>query len=474
MGATSPNATEECSDKRERNTALLYLTEAKVKQGGKPIREIGIWGQLSTAERERAVTRGLDRIFDPALRASITELIEEVRSSGDEAIARALMRFDGCDVPPDRLRVSDAEFEAAMDWVPPDLLAAIRDSISHLRAFNEQLTSHGDWSFESEPGLTVGEKVSPIASAGLFVPSGKASYPSVMLQLGAPAVVAGVPEIAVAVPPVPGSGGEVDKAVLVAAAELGIRQVFRANGPAGIAALAFGTESIPRVRKIVGPGSPAVACAQVEVQRFGTVTTMLLGPSESLIIADSSANPVLLAADLLNEAEHGPDSSSVLVTDSPQLLAAAQAEVARQLADLPEPHRSYAASSLGTNGGAILVRDLAEAAEVANSYAPEHMQIAVTDPEWLLGLLVDAGEILVGQYTTISAANFIIGCPASLPTSGFAKVSGGITAEAFRKKTAVARADRQALARMSESICTFTTHEGFPAHERAVRIRVGS
>jgi histidinol dehydrogenase len=437
-----------------------------------PIRVIGHWGKLSAAEREHALSRGLDKIFDPGLRTSITALVEDVRQRGDAALVDALAKFDGCEVPAGRLRVSDAEFEQAQATVQPGLLDAIRDGIDHVRRFNEQITSRGDWSFSSEPGLTVGEKVTPIASAGLFVPSGKGSYPSVLVQLGTPAVVADVPEIAVVVPPVPGSPGDVDQAVLVVAAELGIREVFRCNGPAGVAALAFGTESVPRVRKIVGPGSPAVACAQVEVQRYGTVTNMLLGPSESLIIADDSADPRLLAADLLNEAEHGPDSSSVLVTDSEPLLAQAQRHVAEQLSALPEPRQGYAATSLGVNGGAILVRDMTEAAEVADAYAPEHMQIAVRDEDSLLARLHNAGEILVGQYTTISAANFIIGCPASLPTSGFARVSSGITADAFRKRTAVARADQRALTRMSESIIAFTGHEGFPAHEAAVRIRV--
>jgi histidinol dehydrogenase len=374
-------------------------------------------------------------------------------------------------VGPEGLRVSDAEFAEAARSISPSLLAAIRDGIDHVRRFNEQLVARGDWSFESEPGLTVGEKVTPIASAGLFVPSGKGSYPSVLVQLGTPAVVAGVPRIAVVVPPVPGSDGVVDPAVLVVARELGIGDVFRANGPAGVAALAFGTETVPKVRKVVGPGSPAVACAQVEAQRYGTVTTMVLGPSESLVIADDSADPRLLAADLLNEAEHGPDSSSLLVTDSEQLVAAAQSEVERQLALLPEPRRSYAAAALGTNGGLFLVDDMAQAAEVANAYAPEHMQITVRDEAAMLALLTDAGEILVGQWTPVSAANFLIGCPASLPTSGFAKVSSGVTAETFRKRTAVARADERSLARMRESITAFTQHEGFPAHEAAVTIR---
>jgi histidinol dehydrogenase len=447
------------------------MTKENTMTNPAPIRVIGQWDKLGEDEQARAVSRGLDKIFDPGLRSSIAALVEDVRDRGDAALVDALAKFDGCEVDTTRLRVTDEEIEQALAGVDPRLLAAIRDGIDHVRRFNEQITARGDWSFESEPGLTVGEKVTPITSAGLFVPSGKGSYPSVRVQLGTPAVVAGVPEIAVVVPPVPGSAGEVDPAVLVVAAELGIREVFRANGPAGVAALAFGTESVPRVRKIVGPGSPAVTCAQVEVQRHGTVTTMLMGPSESLIIADDSADPVLLAADLLNEAEHGPDSSSLLVTDSQPLLEAAQGEVARQLALLPEPRRDYAAIALGTNGGAFLVRDMAEAAEVANAYAPEHMQIAVRDPDGLLALLHNAGEILIGQQTTISAANFIIGCPAALPTSGFAQVTGGITADAFRKRTAVARADSRALRRMSDSIVSFTSHEGFPAHEAAVRIR---
>ena len=245
-----------------------------------PVRIIGHWGQMDDAARSDATRRGLDKIFDPALRQGICELIEDVRQHGDEAVARALKKFDGCDVAPGGLRVTEEESQRARRQISPELLAAIRDGIDHVRRFNEQVVARGDWDFESEPGLTVGEKVTPIVSAGLFVPSGKGSYPSVLVQLGTPAVVAGVPTIAVVVPPVPGSPGDVDPAVLVVADELGLTDVFRVNGPAGVAALAFGTETIPKVRKVVGPGSPAVTCAQVEVQRYGTVTTMLLGPSE--------------------------------------------------------------------------------------------------------------------------------------------------------------------------------------------------
>jgi histidinol dehydrogenase len=437
-----------------------------------PIRLIGTWGEMSAEARVAAVSRGLDKIFDPELRRGIAELVEDVRTRGDAAVIDALAKYDGVVVAPDGLRVTEAEFAAARAGVSPGLHSAIRDGIDHLRRFNEEICKTGTWTIESEPGLTVGEKVSAIESAGLFVPSGKASYPSVLMQLGVPATVAGVPMIAVVVPPVPGSDGEVDPAVLVVAAELGLTNVFRANGPAGVAALAFGTESFPKVRKVVGPGSPAVTAAQIEIQRWGTVTTMLLGPTESLILADDSADPWLLAADLINEAEHGDDSSSVLVTDSPKLLAAAQKTVAEQLRNLPEPRRTYAKASLGINGGAFLVRDMLEGVDVANAYAPEHMQIAVRDEDAALAGMRHAGEILLGQWTPMSAANFIIGCPASLPTSGFAAVSGGITADAFRKRTAVARADQRAINRMTDSILALSAHEGFPAHGFAASVRL--
>ena len=329
----------------------------------KPILERGAWHELDAAARDDLTTRGINNIFDPKLRESVLTIIEDVRENGDAALVRALAKFDKVEIAPENIKVSAEEFAAARAAIKPELLTAIRDSIAHVRRFNEKLMEHGNWMFETAPGVFVGEKATPIESAGLFVPSGKGSYPSVLIQLATPAVVAGVKKIAVVVPPVAGEGGRVDDAVLVVASELGITDVFRVNGPAGIAALAFGTESIPKVRKVCGPGSPPVASAQIEVQRFGTCAVMLLGPSESLILADDSADVVFLAADLLNEAEHGPDSSSVFVTDSQDLLDAVQAEVARQVEDLPEPRRSYALSSLGVNGGAVLVRDMVEGAE---------------------------------------------------------------------------------------------------------------
>ncbi len=375
-----------------------------------------------------------------------------------------------------RINSASAPAELETAAVSEAVDEAIDDAIEHLGRFNRaQMDRGGSWQIESEPGLTVGERVSPISSVGLFTPSGKASYPSVAYQLAVPAVVAGVPSISLVVPPVPGSAGAVDPAVLVVCRKLGIDDVFRVNGPAGIAALGFGTESIPRVHKIVGPGSPAVTLAQVEMQRHGTATMMLLGPTESVVIADGSADPVRLAADLLIEAEHGTDTSVVLITTSDTIADAVDVELDRQLVQLPEVRATAARAALGPNGGCVMVTDLEEAATVANEYAPEHLQVAVADHavDRLVESIVNAGEILIGQDTPFSAANFVIGCPASLPTSGFAHVSSGITADAFLKRTAVAHADARALERMTPSVLALADHEGFPAHGNALRIRRG-
>ena len=432
------------------------------------------WSAMSPDQRDTLCRRGLDDIFDPTLRASIGSLMEDVRTRGDAAVCDALARFDGITLTPDRLRVSAEEIASAT--IDPAVEAAIVDAISHLRAFNDELMERAsDWQIEIENGLVAGEKISPIASVGLFVPSGKASYPSVAYQLGVPAMVAGVPNVVLVVPPVPGGNGEVDPAVLVVCRLLGITNVFRINGPAGIAALGFGTESIPRVRKVVGPGSPAVTIAQVEMQRHGLATMMLLGPTESLVLTDHTADPVRLAADLLIEAEHGTDSTVVLVTPSAELVDLVDEELEHQLADLPQVRAEAARASLGVNGGAVVTDNMNDAVDVANMFAAEHLQVIV-DPrheEAVVDALVNAGEILIGQNTPFSAANFVIGCPASLPTSGFAHVSSGITVEAFLKRTAVARANEAALRRMSGSITALADHEGFPAHGNAIRRRFG-
>ena len=430
------------------------------------------WATMGEAERKLLTERSLAGVLPQSLRTEIMSLLEDVRVRGDDAVCDATRRFDGVSLRPEQLRIGADEIMAAR--VGDDVQAALVDAIDHVRRFNEAVRARlTDWSMEIAPGAHVGEKLTPITSVGLFVPGGKASYPSVAYQLGVPAVVAGVPRIAVLVPPLPDGSGRVDPAVLVVCRLLGIHEVYRANGPAGIAALGFGTRTIAAVRKIVGPGSPAVTAAQVEMQRHGVATMMVLGQTESMMIADHSTDPRRAALDLLIEAEHGEDSTVVLVAVERNIVDAIDTELDQLLANMPTTRAAAARAALGVNGGAVLVATLAEACDVVNAFAPEHLQLAIKRPhaDDLVARINNAGEILVGQDTPFSAANFVLGCPASLPTSGFAAVSSGITVAAFMKTTAIASASEAALQRMSATITALADHEGFPAHGNALRQR---
>jgi histidinol dehydrogenase len=432
------------------------------------------WSSLAPAERARLLARSTAAIFDPALMASIEAIFSDVASRGDVAVLEATATFDGVQVPSAAgLRVPEVEIAAAHASLAPGLLAGIREAIANSRLFNEaQVGQTGrSWAAEVRPGFIVGEQFAPIPSVGLFVPTGKASYPSVLCQIGTPAVVAGVARIVVLVPPIPGGGGNVDPATLAVAHELGLTEVYRANGPAGIAALTFGTSTIPAVRKIVGPGSPAVTAAQVLAQRYGVATQMLCGPSESLIIADETADPWRLAIDLLNEAEHGADSAATLVTSSPAMVEAVELALAEQLPQLTAVRATAARAVLSDLGGAILVDTLDEAVALANEYAAEHVQLATADPEATLAGLRYAGEALLGQDTTIGASSYTLGIPATLPTGGYAQLNGGVTARTFMTSMSTARLSPEALAELAEPTLALADHEGFPAHAAAFRLR---
>ncbi len=307
---------------------------------------------LGEEEKGRLMRRSLDQIFDPDLWAAVRSLYEDVAAAGDGALCAALQRFDGIEARADDLRVSDAEIDGAGVALPAALRDALDAMIDALRTYNERVLRDADWREEIAPGVVVGERSRPIASAAIYVPCGKGSFPSVMAHLGVPAVVAGVARVVVLCPPLR-STGRVDPAYLYIAAQLGLREVWRVNGPSGIAAAALGSASIPRVRKIVGPGSPAVTVAQLLAGEHGVATNMLQGPSESLIIADDSADPVLLACDLLTEAEHGSDSAATLLTWSDALAAAVAEAVEPRLAALPQGPREHAAAALSDLGGIL-------------------------------------------------------------------------------------------------------------------------
>jgi histidinol dehydrogenase len=430
------------------------------------------WSELDDRSRlaliERAATSRA--MFAPQLREQIAGLVDDVEVRGDQAVVDALKNFDGVDVLPERLLLSADAIEQGASSVSPEVVSAIEVAIERSKEFNSSLLPASSWRRELKPGLVVGEKITPIESAGLFVPSGKGSFPSVLVQIGTPATVAGVERRLVIVPPDPATGAP-DPAVLEVARQLGITEVLCANGPAGVAAAALGTESIDPVLKIVGPGSPPVSAAMLECQRRGCVTQMVLGPSESAIVADSSADIDLLAADFLNEAEHGPDTSAFLILWDEALVEPLSERVMARLAQLPEQRAEWATTAITENGGVVIVSDAEEAAALVNSIAPEHAQLAVEDPEALLELITNAGEVLLGQGASFSLANYTVGVPASLPTGRFARVSSGITAETFLKRTSVAKVSPEANEALTDAALALAEHEDFPAHAAALRAR---
>lgn len=403
------------------------------------------------------------------LTESIQALLNDVDTRGDRALLDALERFDR--VTASDVRVGEEEFRRAEASISPELSEAIDLAIARISAFNAQIVERATWQTVTPLGARVGEVGRPIESVGLFVPSGKGSFPSVLIQIGVPAVTAGVANIQVAVPPMPDSGGAVDPATLVVASRLGIKDVYRVNGPSGIAALAFGTESVRRVRKIVGPGSVPVTLAQQLVQARGCGVVTGLGPTDSLVVADETADVHMLAADVINEAEHGSDSSAVLISTSRDLLERTAREIEQQVANLPEPRQTYARTSLSSNGGLVLADSWDQAMEIANDYAAEHIQIATAEPRKLLEELRFAGTALLGQWSTFASSNFVIGTPATLPTTGFAKQSSGVTAHTFLNCISFAEVEEAEFWTLSRAIKAFAQHEGFPAHEASVLVR---
>ncbi len=418
---------------------------------------------------QRMLRRSSAEVFDAGRQAHVRGIIEDVARRGDEAIVEYTQRYDGVALTPDRLRVDRDEVTRAYDAVDDGLRTALATSIERTRRYSEWLRPPGLALDEHEPGITTGIKWTPVESVGVYVPGGKGAFPSTFITIVTPAVVAGVEEIAVVLPP--RRDGSADPAVLVAADLLGVSHLFRCNGVAGIAGLALGTATLPRVRLLGGPGNPYVTAAQVAVQSLGVRLLAVLGPTESMILADDSADPDRLALDLLNEAEHGKDSAAILLTPSAALAEEVQDRLPRYLAQLPGWRRGFAEAALGDYGGAVIAPTMDDAIAFVNRYAPEHLQLATRDPFAMLGRIRNAGEILLGQDTPFSAGNYAIGVPAALPTGGFARVGSGVTVLSFLKATSVAHLDARGLAAVRPVIERLGRYEEFPAHVLAVTAR---
>jgi len=404
---------------------------------------------------------------DPSLIREIGDIVEDVRRRGDKAVLEATERWDSVKVP--SLLVSESEIEEAAESVPQDVVRALQEARNRLEAVNRLLLPAGTRLREIQPGISVGEKVCAIASAGLWVPCRKGPLASTMLMLSVPATVAGVKNIVAATPPL--EDGGVDPTTLLAARIGGATQVVRGNGVALVAALTFGTESVPRVDAIYGPGPPALQIAMGYAALYGLRTGPPMGPSEAMIIADDTSDPQESAADLLNECEHGPDSSCVLLTDSPRLAEAVASSLSSQILLLPEPRRTYVRRSLSERGMIVLVSSMEEAAALTNAYAPEHLQIALEGERArsLLESIENAGEILLGQTTAFSAANYALGITAVLPTGGSAKRFSGITVRDFLKSSTLGKVDPKALPDVWGIVSALGKAEGFPAHVEAMR-----
>ena len=429
------------------------------------------YATMTPEERRVMMDRSNADIFKRENLDAIRAIYDDVRRDGDAALARYLQRFHDVSIDAGQIRVSPAEIAEARRVVPRAVQAAVAASIDNVRRYNERLLQGGSWLEEISPGMLLGQKSTPIDRVGLYIPAGKGTFLSVLIYLGTPAVVAGVREIVVITPPVNSGDRAVDQGVLVVADQLGITEIYRANGPSGIAACALGTDTIRRVRMLAGPGSPPVQAAQMMAQQEGVHIAGLYGPSEGLILADDSADPTLVAADYLNEAEHGYDAAAILVTPSRALVDAVERAAQVQLAALPAQRRAYAESATTKYGGAVITRDLDKAIAFTNEYAPEHMQVATRDPLFVAERIENAGEILVGQNTPISAGNFSIGVPTTLPTGGFAHVNSGVTAHNFRKRSSIAYLDRAALTGLADTTLALAEYEGFPQHAAAIRLR---
>jgi histidinol dehydrogenase len=404
----------------------------------------------------------------PEQNAAVNEILNAVRTEGDAAVLRYTERFDRVKLEAGQLRVTEQEILAAYDRVERRFIEALRRAAANIRSFHEK-QKRTSWMDVQPDGTTLGQIIRPLRRVGLYVPGGKAAYPSSVLMNAIPAQVAGVPEIVMVTPASTGGQEGIDPYILVAAAEAGIREMYRVGGAQAVGALAYGTATIPPVDKIVGPGNIYVALAKRYV--YGVVDIdSIAGPSEILVLADDSADPAYIAADLLSQAEHDEMASSILVTTSQSLAESVQAEVARQLESLPR--KKIAERSIRERGAILMADSEEEAIATSNRLAPEHLEILVREPFGMLGRIENAGAIFLGPYSTEPVGDYYAGPNHILPTNGTARFSSPLNVDDFLKKSSVIHYSKEALLRSGEDIITLAKHEGLEAHARAVQIRL--
>lgn len=394
--------------------------------------------------------------------AAVAEILAQVKARGDEALLEYCRRFDGG--APDCLEVSQAEIERAFAQVDPAFLDVLREAAANIRAFHSRQV-RSSFVISEKDGVVIGQKIIPIEKVGLYVPGGTAAYPSTVLMDSIPAKIAGCGEIVITTP---AKNGVVNPVILAAAKIAGVDRIFKVGGAQAIGALAYGTQSIPKVDKIMGPGNAFVAEAKKQV--FGLVSIdMIAGPSEILIVADGTCNPRFVAADMLSQAEHDKMASAVLVTDSMELAQAVSAELERQIPLLPRAE--IARASIDQNGKIIVAGRIETAIGIANEIAPEHLELCVDQPFDYLDKIKHAGSVFLGKYCPEALGDYFAGPNHTLPTSGAARFSSPLSVDDFVKKTQFTYYSAQALEKVSGSIACFARQEGLEAHARSAVIR---
>lgn len=393
----------------------------------------------------------------------VADILAEVRQKGDAALLAYAKQFDKADLQ--ALEVSEAEIDAAFQKVEPAFIAVLQQAAENIRAFHRRQVRN---SFViTGDGIVTGQKITPIAKVGLYVPGGTAAYPSTVLMDAIPAKIAGCKEICITTPALP--DGSINPVILAAAKIAGVDRIFKTGGAQAVAALAYGTQSVPKVDKIVGPGNAFVAEAKRQV--FGLVAIdMIAGPSEILVIADGKSNAAYVAADMLSQAEHDKMASAVLVTDSMALAEAVSAELERQLALLPR--EEIARTSIEQNGKIIVANRLDDVIAVANEIAPEHLELCVDNPFDYLDKIENAGSIFMGRYCPEALGDYFAGPNHTLPTSGTARFSSPLSVDDFVKKSQYTYYTKDALGAVADQIALFAQKEGLEAHAKSVTIRM--
>ncbi len=394
---------------------------------------------------------------------AVTDIIANVRANGDKALYEYAERFDRVSLS--SLEVTKEEIDAAVAAVEPEFLAILQEAAANIRLFHQQQV-RSSFILNEKNGVIMGQKIIPIEKVGLYVPGGTAAYPSTVLMDAIPAKIAGCREIVITTPP--GKDGRIPAVILAAASIAGVDRIFKTGGAQAIAALAYGTESVPKVDKIVGPGNAYVAEAKRQV--FGLVSIdMIAGPSEILILADRTCNPKFVAADLLSQAEHDKNASAVLVTDSMDLALQVQAELERQLPLLPR--EEIARASIDRNGKIIVTESMEEAVSISNQLAPEHLEVCVDQPFDYLDKITNAGSIFLGKNCPEALGDYIAGPNHTLPTSGTARFSSPLSVDDFIKKSQYTYFTKNALQNVADKIAVFAEKEGLQAHARSAVIR---